>query len=1721
MAGTHFSDSAPAALFSAVPSIGIGCISTRGSLVPVDTAIIEKANLVCRTVKRQQGLQDKVASLHHDKQAFGKSFAVRNANVGEGTESWRNRVWQARPGTLQLVMFYVAYVLAGGFSQGLAIIPGISIVFWPPAGIFAATLLLTRPQTWPWWIVIGYLAELTCNAVWFHNAISFALIYYIANALTAITAASLITRFTDKPYRFESPKDVAALIVLGSGVAPLVSATMIAATVAWLGKTAFWTAWPLVWLGDGSGLLVSMPLTLLAIQVWRDKTKIKMAHLIPAVGLGVALLAIAVLAYQGTLPTVYLMIPVLLWIAARYQFKGTAVALAAVTLVAAFFTTGRTGIFAGDPALLFQKMVGLQAFLAVSAILGLVVATLSHQHQSVKADLRFTSITPEISKESTVLLSRICGLLVTVLGVFVLVGWAFGLDAVKSAGTGLATLKVNTALCFIALGVALAYLSRTKTGAHPNALATGAALFALAISLATLAEYAFGVSSGLDQILFLDDASTLDPGRMPPATAGAFFAASLALLMPRLSADHFNAQSLLWGLVLTVAAAALAGYAIDVKALYQIGVYNSMALHTATGFAVLAMGGLALSWPRKQIAELLAVGAVGDGASRYFFAAVLVLFAAWLRFVLGGLTGLSLSYVTFYPAVMLVALLAGWRAGIFATIFSALTASYYFVTPLGFFSLSSGDFTGLVFFALTGFAVSYLADQWVKLYDRTVAERDHLDRLVDERTTALRQTNRQLRLALSAAKMTAWHFAPGSGVVTLTDNAADALDLPSLGTIRKADDGDALIHPDDRENHRAKVDGALAAKGSYVNQYRLVHDGKVIWAEEHAHTVIDPDTQLTELVGITANISARKQIEEALRASEELNRSTLQALPAHIAVIDGAGRIVAVNQAWSEFAVNNAAEGCAISTVGTSYLDVCRRSFAEDGEAAQALAGIEAVLAGTARQFAMEYACHGPLEQRWFLMIAAPFHSDSQRGAVISHLNITDRKQAEIAMRTSEKFSRSVLEASPDCVKVMTAEGRIEFMNGNGRTQLEVDDADFCIGAQWSSFWPEETRKTVENALDAARNGAETHFEAFCPTLKGTPKWWDVAVSPVFDTDSHCHRIISVSRDISARKWTEEALKTSLERLETAEYATNALNYDTRGSAVWRGPGLTRVLGWQQEEVPATVDGWLSLVHPDDLPQAKAVEVMPSNDGESRFAHEYRARHKDGHYVWLMDRGSKERDAAGNVTGIVGASFDITSRKQTEEALRKSERSLTAVFDALPLGVALIDPNGMPLIANEVFKRYVPEIIPSRDEKRYHLWEAYDGEGRRIEQRDYPGARALRGERVWPGQEVLFHGDFQRGPMWARVAALPIRDEAGEIVGATAVISDIDQEKRASDGLRDSEARFTRASELARFGAYTFDVAARRGTWSPSFWSMMGRENVSEISLETFLEFVHPDDRRRVSDAVYAVISRIGPYEAEYRLTGDDGAEIWVMDRGEATGPLDQKTGLAARTSGMVLDISERKRNEQHQTLLMNELNHRVKNTLATVQSMASQTLRTSPSLSEAKTRFEARLLSLSKAHDVLTREKWDSAPLADIVERAIFPYRGSTRHQFVLGGPDIRVPPQMALAFSMTLHELCTNAVKYGALSKDTGSVEIVWSLSGRVKSKPVLKLRWREKGGPPVKPPATRGFGTKLIERSLASDLGGDVKMTFAKKGFTCLITTLLENPVGNSQPKLRLKK
>lgn len=206
--------------------------------------------------------------------------------------------------------------------------------------------------------------------------------------------------------------------------------------------------------------------------------------------------------------------------------------------------------------------------------------------------------------------------------------------------------------------------------------------------------------------------------------------------------------------------------------------------------------------------------------------------------------------------------------------------------------------------------------------------------------------------------------------------------------------------------------------------------------------------------------------------------------------------------------------------------------------------------------------------------------------------------------------------------------------------------------------------------------------------------------------------------------------------------------------------------------------------------------------------------------------------------------------------------------------------------------------------------------------------------------------------------------------------------------------------------------------------------------------------------------------------------------------------------------VERQGRDQAHLRLMVNELNHRVKNTLATVQSIVFQTLRGAEAPATNRDILTARILALSKAHDVLTSEQWSGADLEEIAGQAALPFRtGLGEDRIRLNGPEVRLPPKTAIAVALAFHELATNAVKYGALSTSDGHVEFSWTCADDGPCRD-LEMVWREVDGPPVTPPTRAGFGSRLIQRGLSADLNGEVEMTYPRDGVVCTIRARLDD-------------
>ena len=388
-------------------------------------------------------------------------------------------------------------------------------------------------------------------------------------------------------------------------------------------------------------------------------------------------------------------------------------------------------------------------------------------------------------------------------------------------------------------------------------------------------------------------------------------------------------------------------------------------------------------------------------------------------------------------------------------------------------------------------------------------------------------------------------------------------------------------------------------------------------------------------------------------------------------------------------------------------------------------------------------------------------------------------------------------------------------------------------------------------------------------------------------------------------------------------------------------------------------------------------------------------------------------------------------------------------------------------------------------------------------------ARLTRGERL------------ERYPARLRAKDGSIRDveisssvhfEAGEFVNTRCFTVDVTAQRRVEAALREAEEKLAATFESAVAGIAEVDAEGRFLRVNEAFCRLSGYTR-DEIARQSFFDFTHPADVASERERWRALVAgEVERFTIEKRYVRSDGRIVWIRDHSriicdeQGTPVVCVVPSPAGYGVKMLLDITERKAADARQKLLLDELNHRVKNTLATVQSLAAQTARGCGSVEEFRARFEPRLLALSAAHDRLTRNQWEGASLRAIADEELAAHAAPGR-SLRAEGPDVHLPPRASLSLSLALHELATNAAKHGALSVPGGKVALGWRTEG-CPYPTAIALEWREQDGPATREPDREGFGSRLL-RVTAHELGGRMELDYAPEGLTWRLAFPLAPP------------
>jgi two-component sensor histidine kinase/PAS domain-containing protein len=447
--------------------------------------------------------------------------------------------------------------------------------------------------------------------------------------------------------------------------------------------------------------------------------------------------------------------------------------------------------------------------------------------------------------------------------------------------------------------------------------------------------------------------------------------------------------------------------------------------------------------------------------------------------------------------------------------------------------------------------------------------------------------------------------------------------------------------------------------------------------------------------------------------------------------------------------------------------------------------------------------------------------------------------------------------------------------------------------------------------------------------------------------------------------------------------------------------------------------------------------------------------------------------------------------------LHLSCRSIRRILDALPIGVCACDIDGRLVRVERAIQLWgrAPKLLDPEQKFCGSFWlETLQGEF--IPPEDTPMARAvLAGESSEGIEAVVRNSDGRR---WvARVNVAPLRDDDGSVVGGINCFLDVTHEHEMRSALERQQRTFDLAMIASKMGTWRYTMADNICVYDENAQRLYGLTEARFLHDPAGVEAkFHPDDM----DLMWARVAKAldpagdGRYDVEYRVKQLDGSWRWLSAWGLVEFEGEGAGREPAAIAGASRDLSELKQAEELQRLLGNELNHRVKNSLATVQSIVNQTLRCATDVESARRTVNARILALAGAHDLLTARAWAGADVADLVARAVEPFATG---QIIIDGPSVDVSPSQGLALSLALHELATNATKYGALSGPEGRVELRWAVRDEQ-----VNLTWREHGGPHVVPPTRRGFGSRLIEHA-SRDLSGQIGLEFAPEGVRCSIT------------------
>jgi PAS domain S-box-containing protein len=560
----------------------------------------------------------------------------------------------------------------------------------------------------------------------------------------------------------------------------------------------------------------------------------------------------------------------------------------------------------------------------------------------------------------------------------------------------------------------------------------------------------------------------------------------------------------------------------------------------------------------------------------------------------------------------------------------------------------------------------------------------------------------------------------------------------------------------------------------------------------------------------------------------------------------------------------------------------------------------------------------------------------------------------------------------------------------------------------------------------------------------------------------------------------------AIEALPAAIYMT-----DTEGRLTFYNSAAAELWGCHPQLGETKFCGSWKLYWPDGtpLPHDECPMALALRERRPIRGMEAVAERPDGTRIPFIPYPTPVFDASGMFTGAVNMLVDISERKRAEADIAERQAQLAVFVEHAPAAIAMFDRD-MRYLA--VSRRYIldfrlPQGAQLIGRSHYEVFPEVPQRWRDIH------ARVLGGEALSNEEDQFTRQDGRIE--WTGWSMAPWRGGDGQIGGAVLFTEVTTEQVEARRALADSEARFRATFENAAVGVALVGTEGAILRANNSFARMLGY-SAEELGTKAFQDLTHPDDvANNLSVLNKTLVGEAESYCIEKRYVRKDGGIVWAS---LAVGCVRKTDGGVDYFVSVVQDITERKRVEEQQRTLLAELDHRVKNALATVSAVVSQTQQESRSVADFVAALDGRIRSMATTHELLSSHRWQGVSLSDLVRRELAPY--ATCDNTEIDGPGIFLKPEAGQAMAMVLHELATNAAKYGALSTKSGRVSIRWDRHLNGQPRPHLVFEWQEIGGPPVVALGKSSYGTSTIRELIPYEFGGTVDLVSAPEGVRC---------------------